>query len=74
MMTRFLRSLVCLAALVTLPLAGCTPPASEDVHGVHNVSTTGAGGLSPITTAGLDGAEPGLPIEIDVTPVTTAGE
>lgn len=74
MMTRSLCSLVCLAALVILPLAGCTPPASEDVHGVDNVSTTGAGGLSPITTAGLDGAEPGLPIEIDVTPITTAGE
>lgn len=74
MMSRFLRGLFCLTLFAIAPLAGCTPPASEDVHGTY-ASYTGAGGCCPMTTAGLgDGLESGLPIEIDVTPITTAGQ
>ena len=76
MSIRSLGSLFCLLVFAIAPLAGCTPPASEDVHGSYSyVSSTGSAGCCPMITA-----EPGttvafgLPIEIDVSPITTAAQ
>ena len=54
MSTRVVFALVCLFALVLLPFAGCTPPASQDVQSV-GASTTGGGSCCPGSTAGADG-------------------
>ena len=53
MSTRFALVLVCLVALVLVPLAGCTPPASEDVQFIGG-SVTDGGSCCPASTS-LDG-------------------
>ena len=50
MSTRVVLTLICLFALVLLPFAGCTPPASQDVHFVGG-SVTDTGGCCPGSTA-----------------------
>ena len=64
MSNRVVLTLVCLFALVLLPLAGCTAPASQDVQSVSG-SVTGGGSCCPGSTAvpgssdGVAGAVPG---------------
>jgi hypothetical protein len=50
MSTRVMMTLICLVALVLVPLAGCTPPASQDVQFVGG-SVTDGGGCCPGSTA-----------------------
>ncbi|NLS93352.1 MAG: hypothetical protein GXX96_14440 [Planctomycetaceae bacterium] len=42
MSNRVVFSLVCLVALALVPLAGCTPPASQDVQFVGSVTDSGS--------------------------------
>jgi len=50
MSTRVALTLVCLIALVLVPFAGCTPPASQDVQFVSG-SVTDGGSCCPGSTA-----------------------
>lgn len=50
MSNRVVFALVCLVALALVPLAGCTPPASQDVQFVGG-SVTDGGSCCPGSTA-----------------------
>lgn len=59
MSNRVVLTLVCLFALVLVPFAGCTPPASQDVQSVGG-SVTDGGSCCPGSTAdGIAAAMPG---------------
>lgn len=58
MTTRVALGLVCLVAFLLLPLAGCTPPASQDVQFTGGSSVTGSGSCCPGST-GMPATGPG---------------